>query len=163
MRTEDIEALIKPAIMSLGCQLWGVQLIQSKHSILRVFIDTEAGAGIEECEKVSRQVSQILDVEDPIRGEYTLEVSTPGMDRPLFKLEQFAKYQGEQISLRVHTPYKGQRNFKGLLCGIEGGDVVLRVEDTEILLPIEGIEKANVVPQFNEANPKRKLNSKKKA
>ena len=157
MRAEDIEAMIEPAVKALDCELWGVQLIQSKHTILRVFIDTEAGAGIEECEKVSRQVSQILDVEDPIRSEYTLEVSTPGMDRPLFRLEQFAKYQGEQISLRLRVPYEGQRNFKGLLCGIEGEDVVLRVDDTEILLPIEGIEKANVIPQFNEANPKRKF------
>jgi len=161
MRAEEIEAMIEPAVKALDCQLWGVQLIQSKHSILRVFIDTEAGAGIEDCEKVSRQVSQILDVEDPIRSEYTLEVSTPGMDRPLFKLEQFAKYQGEQISLRLRVPYKGQRNFKGLLCGIESDEVVLRVDDTEILLPIESIEKANLVPQFNEANPKRKLNKKK--
>jgi len=160
MRAEDIEALIEPAVKALGCELWGVQLIQSKHTILRVFIDTEAGAGIEECEKVSRQVSQVLDVEDPIRSEYTLEVSTPGMDRPLFKLEQFAKYQGEQISLRLRVPYKGQRNFKGLLCGVEGEEVVLRIDDTEILLPIESIEKANVVPQFTEANPKRKLNKK---
>jgi ribosome maturation factor RimP len=162
MRAEEIEVLIEAAIADLGCQLWGVQLVQSKHSILRVFIDTESGAGIEECEKVSRQVSQILDVEDPIRGEYTLEVSTPGMDRPLFKLEQFAKYQGEHISVRLRTPYNGQRNFKGLLCGIEGDEVVLRIDETEILLPIEGIEKANVVPQFNDAQPKRKLNSKKK-
>ena len=162
MRAEEIEALIEPAIIDLGCQLWGVQLIQSKHTILRVFIDTDAGAGIEECEKVSRQVSQILDVEDPIRSEYTLEVSTPGMDRPLFKLEQFAKYQGEQISLKLRAPYKGQRNFKGLLCGIEGDEVVLRIDDMEILLPIEGIEKANVVPQFNDAQPKKKLNTKKK-
>jgi ribosome maturation factor RimP len=160
MRTEEIEKLIEPAIVDLGCQLWGVQLIQSKHTILRVFIDTEAGAGIEECEKVSRQVSQILDVEDPIRSEYTLEVSTPGMDRPLFRLEQFARYQGAQISLKLRNPYKGQRNFKGLLVGIEGDEVVLRVDDTELLLPFEGIEKANVLPQFNDAQPKRKLNKK---
>lgn len=163
MRAEEIEVLIEAAIVDLGCELWGVQLIQSKHSILRVFIDTESGAGIEECEKVSRQVSQILDVEDPIRSEYTLEVSTPGLDRPLFKLDQFAKYKGEQISLRLRNPYKGQRNFKGLLAGVEGDEVVLRVDDEmEVLLPFEGIEKANVVPQFNDAQPKRKLNSKKK-
>jgi len=161
MRAEDIEAMIEPAVNALGCELWGVQLIQSKHTVLRIYIDTAEGAGIEDCEKVSRQVSQILDVEDPIRSEYTLEVSTPGLDRPLFKLEQFDKFQGEQISLRLRTPYEGQRNFKDLLCGIEGEDVVLRIDDTEILLPVEGIEKAQVVPQFNDAQPKRSLNSKK--
>lgn len=161
MRTDDIEALIAPVIVDLGCELWGVQLIQAKHTILRIFIDTEAGAGIEDCEKVSRQVSQLLDVEDPIRSEYTLEVSTPGMDRPLFKLEQYVRYQGEQINLRLRSPYNGQRNFKGLLAGVEGDEVVLRVDDdNELLLPFEGIEKANVVPQFNDAQPKRKLNKK---
>ena len=161
MRAEDIEAMIAPTVTALGCELWGVQLIQSKHTILRVFIDTEAGANIEDCEKVSRQISQLLDVEDPIRSEYTLEVSTPGMDRPLFKLEQFARYQGEQISLRLRVPHQGQRNFKGLLCGVEGEAVVLRTDDdTEILLAMENIEKANVIPQFTEANPKRKLKQK---
>jgi len=162
MKAEEIGALIEPTVRSVGCELWGVQLIQGKQTILRIYIDTDSGAGIEECEQVSREVSQLLDVEDPIRSDYTLEVSTPGLDRPLFTLEQFARYQGEQASVRLRVPYQGQRNFKGVLGGLRETRVVLNVEDgKELLFPIEGIEKANVVPQFNTAQPKRKLNRKK--
>jgi ribosome maturation factor RimP len=162
MKAEEIGALIEPTVRGTGCELWGVQLIQGKQTILRIYIESETGAGIEECEQVSREVSQLLDVEDPIRSDYTLEVSTPGLDRPLFKRDQFIRCRGEQVSLRLHVPYQGQRNFKGLLCGIEGDEIVLGVEDgKELLFPIEGIEKANVVPQFNSAQPKRTLNRKK--
>jgi ribosome maturation factor RimP len=161
MKAEEIGALIEPTVRGVGCELWGVQLIQGKQIILRIYIDADSGAGIEECEQVSREVSQLLDVEDPIPGDYTLEVSTPGLDRPLFTLEQFARYQGEQASVRLRVPYQGQRNFKGLLGGIRERQVVLKVEDKELLFSIEGIEKANVVPQLNTAQPKRTLNRKK--
>lgn len=160
MRTEDIETLIEPAIEALGCQLWGLQLVQSKRPVLRIYIDTASGAGIEDCERVSRQVSQILDVEDPFRGEYTLEVSSPGMDRLLFKAAHYARYAGEQVSLRLRIPFEGQRNFKGVLCGMEKDEVILRVDDEEVLFPIESIEKAQLMPQFNEAQPKRSLKKK---
>lgn len=160
MRTEDIETLIEPAIEALGCQLWGLQLVQSKRPVLRIFIDTPTGAGIEDCEKVSRQVSQILDVEDPFRGEYTLEVSSPGMDRLLFKAAHYARYVGEQVSLRLRLPFEGQRNFKGVLRGVENDEVVLFADDEELLFPIESIEKAQLLPQFNDAQPKRSLKKK---
>lgn len=149
MRTEQIEALIRPTVEAQGCELWGLQLIQSKRSILRLYIDKEEGVGIEDCEQVSRQVSRLLDVEDPFRAEYTLEVSSPGMDRPLFTLAQFARFAGHQASIRLRSPYKGQRNFKGVLAGIEGEDVLLQVGEEELLLPIDSIDKANVIPVFD--------------
>ena len=103
---------------------------------------------IEDCERVSRQASSVLDVEDVINGEYTLEVSSPGMDRPLYELAHYQRYVGEDISLKLRFPYEGRRNFKGRLTGIDGDEIVLVVTDHEYLFPLEGIEKANVVPRF---------------
>jgi ribosome maturation factor RimP len=104
--------------------------------------------GVEDCERVSRQVSSLLDVEDPIRSEYTLEVSSPGMDRPLFRLEQFQANVGERVALRLRQPFEGRRKFTGLLKTVENEEIVLEVDDEEYLLPYELIDKANVVPQF---------------
>ena len=116
--------------------------------MLRIYIDAEAGIDVEGCAKVSRQVSGVLDVEDPISGEYTLEVSSPGMDRPLFTLEQYKAYVGHVVQLKLRMPFDGRRNFKGVLSGIEDEDIVLIVDQDEYLLPIDHIEKANIVPQF---------------
>ncbi len=120
-----------------------------RHSVLRVYIDRPEGILIDDCEAVSRQVSGILDVEDPISGEYTLEVSSPGMDRPLFTLEQFAKHAGEQVKIRLRSPYEGRRNYQGILRGVEEQDVVVLVDDHEYLLPIDSIDKANIIPRFD--------------
>jgi len=147
---EVLKQLLKPVVDSLGCELWGVELqMDGNTKLLRIFIDRgEDGVDITDCEKVSRQASAILDVEDVISGEYTLEVSSPGMDRPLYELDHYARYLGEQISLRLRFPYEGRRNFKGQLRSIEGDEIVVVVADNEFLFPVEGIEKANLVPQF---------------
>jgi ribosome maturation factor RimP len=158
MREQQIETLIKPAVEALGCELWGLQIMQGKRPLLRIYIDTEQGAGIEDCERVSRQLSRLLDVEDPFSGEYTLEVSSPGMDRPLFTLEQFARYQGSRVQIRLRMPFNGQRKFQGTLVGVEANDVVIQVDDIkgkskqtveELLLPMDSIERANIIPVFN--------------
>ncbi len=149
-RLEQLQTLLAPVIESLGYQCWGVEFIsQGKHSLLRVFIDHANGIGVEDCEKVSKQVSAILDVEDPIPYEYTLEVSSPGMDRPLFTLEQYEQYIGEQIKVKLRSAFEGRRNFNGSLQGIEDQQIVLRVDNQEYLLPIELIEKANIEPNFD--------------
>ena len=143
--------LIRPVVEGLGYHFWGMEYIsQGKDSILRIFIESpsEDGTDIEDCAKVSRQVSSILDVEDPITGEYNLEVSSPGLDRPLFELEQYQEYIGAVVSLRLRVPFDGRRKFKGQLTAVEGEDVVLRVDQEEYLLPIDLIDKANVVPVF---------------
>jgi ribosome maturation factor RimP len=148
-KLEQLQALLAPVIEALGYQCWGIEfLAQGKHSLLRVYIDHENGIQIDDCEKVSRQLSGILDVEDPIAVEYTLEVSSPGMDRPLFSIEQFAFHAGEQVNIKLRTPFDGRRNFKGLLRGVEEQDVVVLVEDHEYLLPIDSIDKANIIPRF---------------
>lgn len=149
-RLEQLQTLLAPIIESLGYQCWGVEFIsQGKHSVLRVYIDHADGIGVADCEKVSKQVSAILDVEDPIPYEYTLEVSSPGMDRPLFTLEQYQQFVGEQLKIKLRSAFEGRRNFNGILQGIEDQQIVLRVDNQEYLLPIEIIDKANIEPAFD--------------
>lgn len=153
-RSEQLTDLLRPVVESLGCELWGLEYTaQARSATLRIYIDRpETGVLVEDCERVSRQVSAVLDVEDPIQGNYTLEVSSPGMDRPLYTLEQFAQYAGEEISVRLRHPYEGRRKFRGRLQGVENQDVILAVEDEEYLFPIESIDKANVIPNFSGAS-----------
>ncbi len=147
---EQLEALIEPVVTGLGCELWGVErLAQGKYSLLKIFIDADKGIDVEDCARVSRQVSSLLDVEDPFKGKYTLEVSSPGLDRRLFKLEQFEVFKGARVKLRLRKPYEGRRKFIGLLCGIEEEDVVFRSnDDEEILFPFGEIERANIIPEI---------------
>lgn len=148
-KLEQLQALLAPVVEALGYECWGLEFIsQGRHSLLRVYIDRPEGILIEDCETVSRQVSGVLDVEDPISGEYTLEVSSPGMDRPLFTLEQFARYVGEQVKIRLRIPFERRRNFQGVLRGVEEQDVVVLVDDHEYLLPVDSIDKANIIPRF---------------
>lgn len=140
--------MLHSTVEALGFELWGVEhMPQGRHSLLRVFIDSPAGITVEDCAAVSEQVSGILDVEDPITGEYTLEVSSPGLDRQLFRLTQYAGYVGEVVELRLRSAFEGRRKFKGVLKGVEGGDVVIQVEDHEYLLPYGAIEKARIQPR----------------
>ena len=144
-----LKALLQPVVEALDCELWGLQLeAGGKRKLLRIYIDREEGIGVEDCERVSRQSGAVLDVEDAISGEYVLEVSSPGMDRPLYELAQYERYIGEDVSLRLRFPYDGRRNFKGRLVGVDGDEIILVVADTEYLFPVEGIDKANVVPRF---------------
>ena len=149
MATKDqqITDLLRTTVEALGFELWGVEyLSQGRHSILRIYIDAEDGITVDDCASVSEQVGSVLDVEDPITGEYTLEVSSPGMDRLLFRLDQYPGYVGETVELRLRVPYEGRRKFKGVLTGIEGEDVVIRVDDHEYLLPHSAIDKARIQP-----------------
>ena len=148
-KTDQLIELIEPVVTGMEYDFWGIEYIaQGKHSVLRVFIDAEKGIEVDDCAAVSRQLGSVLDVEDPITSEYSLEVSSPGMDRPLFKLEQYKKFIGHHVQLRLRVPFEGRRKFSGLLKEVEQEDVVIEVDNEEYLLPIETIDKANVVPQF---------------
>ncbi len=149
-KLNTLEEILRPVVEGLGYQYWGIEFrSQGHHSLLRLFIDdAENGISIEDCEKVSRQVSGVMDVEDPIQTEYTLEVSSPGVDRPLFRLEQYDAFVGHQVSIRLRMAFEGRRRFQGLLKGTENGDVIVVVDDHEYLLPFESIDKANIVPVF---------------
>lgn len=145
---QQIEDLLAPTVEALGFELWGIEyLSQGRHTLLRIYIESPDGITVDDCAAVSEQVSAVLDVEDPISGEYTLEVSSPGMDRLLFKLEQYPAFVGEVLDLRLRTAFEGRRKYKGILKGIEGEDIVLHVDDHEYLLPHDAIDKARVQPR----------------
>lgn len=144
-----LQELVEPVVKGLGLELWGVEFtLAGKNSLLRIYIDGSEGVTVDDCARVSHQVSGLLDVEEPISEQYSLEVSSPGMDRPLYTLEQFTAYAGHTIQLRLRMPFDGRRKFKGILNGVEGDEVLLVVDNEEYLLPYELIERANVVPQF---------------
>ena len=151
MATKDqqITDMLETTIEALGFALWGVEyLSQGRHSLVRIYIDAPNGITVDDCATVSEQVGGVFDVEDTITGEYTLEVSSPGMDRLLFKLEQYPGYVGEIVELRLRGAFEGRRRFKGVLKGIEGEEVVIQVDDHEYLLPHSAIEKARIQPRI---------------
>ena len=144
-----IQTLIKPTISALGFELWGVShLSQGRRSKLVIYIDSEKGVTVDDCADISRQVSALLDVEDPIAGHYDLEVSSPGMDRPLYTLSHYERFAGHHIQLRLRAPFEGRRKFQGLLAGVEHDEVLVHIEGEEYAFPIDSIERANVVPAF---------------
>lgn len=141
--------LIEPAVKALGFELWGIEFFaQSKRQLLRIYIDGPNGINVDDCAAVSHQVSGILELEDPIAGEYVLEVSSPGLDRPLFKPSQYERYIGEQLKVRLKVPYEGRRKFSGVLTAIENDEIVLHEGDSEYLLPFETIDKAHIVAKI---------------
>lgn len=145
-RVASITDLIEPTVAALGLELWGIEhLQQGKYSLLRIYIERESGVAIEDCEKVSKQVSAVLDVEDPISGEYTLEVSSPGVERPLFSAKQFAQFVGSDVILRLRSPIQGRRKFKGTIVKVEGDNIGLHVDGIDYDLNHSNVDKANIV------------------
>lgn len=148
-KVDELKVMLDPVITGMGFLFWGVDYsARGKHSLLRVYIDHEDGITVDQCAEVSRQISAVMDVEDPIAHNYTLEVSSPGMDRPLFTLEQFAAYVGEWVEVRLRAPFEGRRKFKGVLTAIEDQDICVTVDGSDYLLPVESIERANIIPNF---------------
>jgi ribosome maturation factor RimP len=144
-----LQQLLAPAVSALGYELLGIERIQNgRHCLLRVYIDQEAGITVEDCEKVSHQVSGVLDVEDPIKGAYTLEVSSPGLDRPLFTRAHFERFIGHDIKLRLSKPLNNRRVFTGLLHSMIDDDIIIIVDGTNYQLALANIDKANLVAKF---------------
>jgi ribosome maturation factor RimP len=148
---DKVVALINPVIEDMGYELLGVEYVASgKHSILRLYIDSEQGIGVDDCEAVSRQVSAIMDVEDPITGQYSLEVSSPGIERPLFTLAHYQRFLGHDISLRLFRPIEGRRKFTGSIGSIsEVNETMELVTDLgPVTIDLNLIDKANLVAHF---------------
>ncbi len=146
---QKLTEMLRPSVEQVGKELLGVEFISAgKHSVLRLFIDHENGINVDDCAEVSRQVSAILDVEDPISTEYNLEVSSPGLDRPLFDLPHFEAVVGEVVEVKLGVPLNGRRKFKGQLNAIEGDLLIVEVDGETYELPHGNIDKANLVPQF---------------
>lgn len=138
--------MLRPAVEETGKELLGVEFISAgNHSVLRIFIDHENGIDVDDCAEVSHQVGAILDVEDPISSEYNLEVSSPGLDRPLFDKAHFAAVIDETIEVKISMPLNGRRKFKGKLVAIENDSLIVVVDNEEYELVISNIDKAHLV------------------
>ena len=141
--------LFEPVVNGMGFDLIEIEHFPNpKHGVLRLFIDREGGVTIDDCADVSRQISALIDVEDPIRGQFNLEVSSPGLDRPLRRLKDFQRFTGSLVKLKTVMPLEGQRNFKGRLLEANEEVLVIETDTEEISLPMNAIEKARIVPEF---------------
>ena len=147
-----LNALIGPAVEGLGYEFVGTEYRpRRQQSLLRVYIDHEAGISLDDCARVSNQLSALLDVEEPIKVTYNLEVSSPGLDRPLFFESHFDRYRGARIRVKMCAPVAGQRNFKGTLDGCRDGAVILLQDGEEHALPLEDISTARLIPDIERA------------
>ena len=148
-RERQLEELLTPVVQSLDCEIWGIELLrQGKHSKLRVYLDREEGVNVDHCAAISRHVSDLLDVEEFSQNPYTLEVSSPGMDRILFKTEQYEQSVGEQVEVRLRFPFEGRKKFVGVLAGIEDDSVLVQIDDEEFVLPLENVQRTRIVPTY---------------
>ena len=146
---EHLVNLIEPIVEGLGYECVGVEYNpHPQHGLLRIYIDSENGILLDDCTKVSHQLSGMLDVEDPIQGEFQLEVSSPGADRPLFKLSQFQQSIGSTITVNLFTPVNKRRKITGLIKKVEGNIVVLQGSNQTFDIPFQAMSKARLVPEF---------------
>jgi len=141
--------LFEPVILGLGYEFVGVEYIpQGDHSILRVYIDAEDGINVDDCVVVSHQISGVLDVEDPVEVQYVLEVSSPGLDRLLFKLADYKKFENRVVDVKLAIPLNGRRKFKGVINSSDEEHIIINVDGEDFELPFIQIEKARLVPEL---------------
>jgi ribosome maturation factor RimP len=141
--------IIAPVVESMGYELFGIEFSpRGTDVLLRIYIDQPSGISIADCERVSRQVSGLLNVEDVIPTHYVLEVSSPGLDRPLFETEHFVRFRGHRVRVQLVAPCKGRRNLVGCLMGTENDEVVIDSDGEAFSVPLENIKKARLIPEL---------------
>ena len=146
---DKLKALLKPLVTALGYEFVGLEFQTGGGGLLRLYIDEpERGIGIEDCESVSREVSALLDVEDPISGDYTLEVSSPGLDRPLFEAADFLRFVGHPVRVTSMAPVAGRRRFRGKLVGADDGAIEVIVDGQTYAIELNNIGKARLDPEW---------------
>lgn len=146
---EHLVNLVEPIVEGLGYECVGIEYNpHPKHGLLRVYIDHEEGVLLDDCTKVSHHLSGVLDVEDPIQGNYQLEISSPGMDRPLFKIGQFERFIGSKVKVSLFRPVGDRRKITGSILGVDGETV--RIQDGEQVydVPFQAMSKARLVPDY---------------
>ncbi len=149
MLRDQLIELLEPVVSSLGYELWELEYGAHRGSgLLRLYIDSPEGISVEDCERVSRAVSEALDAADPIASEYTLEVSSPGLDRVLRTQAHFERFAGERVKLEMSEPVNGRKRFAGRVTQVAAGVITLELEDAAVELPIAGIHKARIAPDF---------------
>ena len=147
--TDVVAQLATPVVEQAGCSLWDVEYVKEAGEwFLRVYIDKEGGVSIDDCEAVSRPLSDLLDEADPIEGSYTFEVSSAGADRVLKKPEHFARFQGQEVEVKHYRPRDGQKDFVGMLQSWRDGDVTLDVGGEPITFETKGIALVRLYPRF---------------
>jgi len=146
MEIGKVRSLIEPIVSALGVQLVDVRsLTEHGRSVLRVMVDREGGVTVGDCSSVSREIETLLDVEESIRGRYDLEVSSPGLDRPLVTEADFVRYTGKVASIKTQESIEGRRNYKGALQGVVEGNIVMTIDGKEFRIPVGFVEKAHLV------------------
>jgi ribosome maturation factor RimP len=147
MTGDELAKLLEPAVERLGYELTDLEVrLGGKGGVIRVFIDKPEGIDLDDCEKVSLAVSALLDVEDPVPGNYNLEVSSPGLDRKLTKVEHFQRFVGETVKVQMRFPIEGRRRFRGTLVSSDEENIVVEVDGESHSLPLKTIDTARLVP-----------------
>lgn len=150
MLLDDLYEIVEPITADLGYILWGIEVVGSGSITIRIFIDHEDGVSVDDCQTVSREVSAIFDVEDPISGKYVLEVSSPGMNRQIFNISQAQALIGFSVKAVTLAPVESQTKFKGLLKGVDGNNVILELENNkEVSFDFDELKKLRVSPDFS--------------
>ena len=147
MTGDELQELIEPTIERLGYELTDLEVrLSGQGGLLRLTIDKPDGIDLDDCEKVSHAVSALLDVEDPVPGNYNLEVSSPGLDRKLTKVEHFQRFEGETLKVTMRFPIEGRRRFRGTLVSSDDENIVVEVDGESHSLPMSMIDTARLVP-----------------
>ena len=147
MTGDELAKLLEPTVERLGYELVDLEArLGGKGGLVRVFIDKPGGIDLDDCETVSRAVSALLDVEDPVPGNYNLEVSSPGLDRKLTKVEHFQRFEGETVKVQMRIPIAGRRRFRGTLVSSDDENIVVDVDGESHSLPLKTIDTARLVP-----------------
>lgn len=147
---DKIVELLEPVVTGLGYEWVGMEYKPSpKHGLLRIYIDKSDGISVDDCALVSSQVSELLDAEDPVSGEYVLEVSSPGIDRPLFKLADYERFVGSEVRLSLHGLWEGRRKMSGTILGVNATDNTIQIQENvvERFVPLAQINKANIMAE----------------
>jgi len=147
---EHLLNLLEPIVEGLGYECVGIEYNpHPKNGLLRIYIDSEKGIFLDDCTKVSHQISGVLDVEDPIQGEYNLEVSSPGADRPFFKLEQFKRFIDSTVTITLFSPINKRRKITGRIKQVEGDTIFIEDDEQTYPIPFKAMSKARLVPEFS--------------
>lgn len=151
MSVQKLNELLQPLVEDLGYEFVGLEYNSNpKHSVLRIYIDHENGVGIEDCETVSRETAALLDVKDPIRSQYNLEVSSPGLDRPLFTAAHYRQFEGCIVQVNLFAPQDGRRKFSGPILGADETGIRIEQDGSEVTLDLSNVVKARLVPDYEE-------------